>query len=106
MFRMYPRCLKHLNWYVTRFLLMTGRPIRGTRKLVYDLFTRILIGYLDGSNSLDDLCQIMSEQVDKGVLVVQVDGKDIADAKQRRLVIRNLTESALSSIAKHALLVA
>ena len=65
-----------------------------------------LIRYLDGSNSLDDLCQIMSEQVDKGVLAVQVDGKDIADAEQRRLVIRNLTRTALDSIAQNALLVA
>jgi methyltransferase-like protein len=76
------------------------------QKIGYDLFSRILIGYLDGSNSLDDLCQIMSEQVDKGVLAVQVDGKDIADAEQRRLVIRKLTENALDSIAQNALLVA
>ena len=76
------------------------------QKIGHDLFTRILIGYLDGSNSLDDLCQIMSEQVDKGVLAVQVDGKDIADAEQRRLVIRNLTRAALDSIAQNALLVA
>lgn len=75
-------------------------------KVGHDLFTRILIGYLDGSNSLDDLCQIMSEQVDKGVLTVQIDGKDIADAKQRRLVIKSLTETALGSMAQHALLVA
>jgi len=75
-------------------------------KIGYDLFTRILIGYLDGSNSLDDLCQIMSEQVDKGALAVQIDGEDIADAEQRRLVIRQLTENALDSIAQNALLVA
>ena len=75
-------------------------------KIAHDLFTRVLIGYLDGSNSLDDLCQIMSEQVDKGVLGVQLDGKEIADAEQRRLVIRNLTENALDSIAQNALLVA
>ena len=64
------------------------------------------LGYLDGSSSLDDLCQIMAEQVDGGVLTVQLDGKDIADAEQRRLVIRNLTENALNSIAQNALLVA
>jgi len=75
-------------------------------RIGHDLFTRVLIGYLDGSNSLDNLCQIMSEQVDKGVLAVQVDGKDIADAEQRRLIIRNLTENALGSIAQKALLVA
>jgi methyltransferase-like protein len=76
------------------------------QKIGHNLFSRILIGYLDGSNSLDDLCQIMSEQVDKGVLAVQVDGKDIADAEQRRLAIRNLTRNALDSIAQNALLVA
>ena len=75
-------------------------------KINHDHFTRVLIGYLDGSNSLDDLCQIMVEQVDGGVLTVQVDGKDIADAEQRRLVIRQLTENALDSIARNALLVA
>ena len=73
-------------------------------KVGYDLFTRILIRYLVGSNSLDDLCQIMSEEVDKGVLDVRIDGKDITDAEQRRVVIRNLTESALGSMAQHALL--
>ena len=76
------------------------------QKIDHDLFTRVLIKYLDGSNSLDDLCQIMAEQVDKGTLAVQLDGKDIADAEQRRLVIRNLTENALNSIAQNALLVA
>jgi len=75
-------------------------------KITLDDFTRILMGNLDGSNSLDVLCQIMSEQVDKGVLAVQVDGKDIADAEQRRLVIRKLTENALDSIAQNALLAA
>ena len=75
-------------------------------KIGHDLFSRILIGYLDGSNSLDDLCQIMSEQVDKGALNVQVGGKDIADAEQRRLVIINVTKNSLDSIAPNALLVA
>ena len=76
------------------------------QKIGHDHFTRILIRYLDGSNSLDDLCQIMSEQVDKGALTVQIDGKDIADTEQRGIVIRNLTENALNNIARAALLVA
>ena len=76
------------------------------RKISLDLFARILIGYLDGSNSLDDLCQLMSEQVDRDVLSVRVDGKAIADAEQRRLFIRNSTKNALDGIAQNALLVA
>lgn len=75
-------------------------------KINHDAFTRVLIRYLDGSNSLDDLCQIMAEQVDSGALTVQLDGKDFADAEQRRVVIRQLTENALNSIADNALLVA
>ncbi len=75
-------------------------------KINHDHFTRVLIEYLDGTRSLDDLCQIMYEQVDKGALGVQLDGKDITDAEQRRLVIRQLTENALNSIAQNALLVA
>ena len=76
------------------------------RKISLDPFVRILLGYLDGSNSLDDLCQLMSEQVDRDVLSVRVDGKAIADAEQRRLFIRNSTKNALDSIAQNALLVA
>ncbi len=75
-------------------------------KVNHDLFTRTLMEFLDGSNSLDDLSQIMAEQVDKGVLGVQVDSKDIADTEQRGIVIRQLTENALNSIAEKALLVA
>jgi methyltransferase-like protein len=75
-------------------------------KISHDLFTRVLMAFLDGSNSLDDLSQRMAEQVDKGVLAVQADGKDIADMEQRAIVIRQLTENALNSIAEKALLVA
>jgi len=75
-------------------------------KITFDHFTRVLIEYLDGTHSFDDLCQIMYEQVGKGVLGVQLDGKDITDAEQRRLVIGQLAENALNSIAQNALLVA
>ncbi len=75
-------------------------------KVGHDLFTRILIGHVDGSKSLDDLSDIMAEQIDKGALAVQVDGKDIADAEQRRIVARQLSENALASLALNALLVA
>ena len=75
-------------------------------KINHDHFTRVLIKYLDGNNSVDHLCQIMSEQVDTGTLGVQLGGKDIADADQRRLVIKQLTDNALDRFAQKALLVA
>ncbi|MDA0229050.1 MAG: methyltransferase regulatory domain-containing protein [Proteobacteria bacterium] len=75
-------------------------------KINLDHFTRTLIEYLDGTRSLDDLCQIMVEQVGKGALGVQLDGKEIADTEQRRLVIRQLTETALNNFSRTALLVA
>ena len=75
-------------------------------KVGHDLFTRILIGHVDGSNSLDDLSDIMAEQIDKGALAVQADGNDIADAEQRRIATRQLTENALASLSLNALLVA
>ena len=75
-------------------------------KINHDQFTRLLIEHLDGTRSINDLCQIMLERVDKGALGVQLDGKDIADTEQRRLVIRQLTENALNSFARAVLLVA
>jgi methyltransferase-like protein len=75
-------------------------------KINHDHFTRALIQMLDGRNSLDEICNILSEQVDKGILGVQLGGKAIADANQRRLVIKQLTENALDRFSQKALLVA
>jgi len=75
-------------------------------KINYDQFTRLLIDYLDGTHSFDDLCQIMFEQVGKRALGIQLDGEDIADIEQCRLVIRQLTDNALNRFAWTALLVA
>ena len=75
------------------------------QRINLDSFTRILITYLDGNNTLDILIQNMIEQVDKGTLTVQLDGKDIADPDQLRRVIRQLTEIALNEFAETALLV-
>jgi methyltransferase-like protein/SAM-dependent methyltransferase len=71
----------------------------------HDLFARALVGHVDGSKNLDQLSEIMVEQVDKGVIAVQADGKDMADDEQRSSVIRQLTENALASLAQNALLV-
>jgi methyltransferase-like protein len=60
---------------------------------------------VDGSKSLDELSEIMAEQIDKGVITVQADGKDMTDGEQRRSIIRQFTENALSSLAQNALLV-
>ena len=75
-------------------------------KINHDQFTRLLIDYLDGTHSFDDLCQIMFEQVGKRALGIQLDGEDIADIEQCRLVIRQLTDNALNRFARTALLVA
>ena len=74
-------------------------------RINHDPFTRALVGHVDGSKSLDELSEIMAEQIDKGVITVQADGKDMTDGEQRRSIIRQFTENALSSLAQNALLV-
>ncbi len=76
------------------------------QKVDHDLFTRVLVGYLDGSKNIDELTTIMTDKVNTGAIAVQIDGKDIPDIEQRGVVIRQLTENALASLADNALLVA
>ncbi|MDB2414724.1 methyltransferase regulatory domain-containing protein [Rickettsiales bacterium] len=71
-----------------------------------DLFGRVLVSYLDGSNDLEKLTDFIISHAEKGELNVNIDGKKIEDAEVLRNVTKQLIQRQLQVFAANAILVA
>ena len=71
-----------------------------------DLFNRILLQYLDGSNDFNAIFEKMAKHVENDELTLSIDGKKISDTKQIRELIADVTKENILNLARNALLVA
>lgn len=71
-----------------------------------DLLARTVLSALDGTRNMKEIAKIVVENVDKGVLNLEQDGKPITDAAQKQAAAEALVAELLKRFAKKALLVA
>jgi SAM-dependent methyltransferase len=71
-----------------------------------DLFNRVLIQYLDGTNDFDSILQKMARHVENEDLSLSLDGQKISDKGQLMQILRQITRQNIDNLAPSALLVA
>jgi len=71
-----------------------------------DLFNRVLIQHLDGSNDFDAILEKMVTHVENNDLSLSINGEKVSDKAQIRAVLTDVTKQNIVNLAPRALLVA
>lgn len=71
-----------------------------------DVFNRMLIQHLDGSNDFDAILDKMVNHVESDELSMQINGKKLSDKKEIREALRSVTKRNIENLAPKAVLVA
>jgi len=75
-------------------------------KVSTDLFCRVAMKYLDGTNNIPEVEAEMLKHVEKGDLNLNRDNQKITDTKEQKAVISEMMQLALQSLVRTALLIA
>ena len=70
-----------------------------------DVTANIIVNNLDGTNTIEDILDVLVESVEKGVLNMQVDGKAVEDKAEIRNILQKLVERVMLTLARNAFLV-
>ncbi len=71
-----------------------------------DLGTRILLQYMDGNHTVEQLREKLLDHLEKGDINFNVEGKPVTDKEQQCQIIERFVEQRLEFFLKNALLVA
>ncbi len=70
-----------------------------------DPLDRNLLQYLDGTRTVAEVIDLLTEAAERGTLVVVEDGRE-APLERRREIVRTAVPESLEKLAKHAFLIA
>jgi methyltransferase-like protein/SAM-dependent methyltransferase len=98
-----PAVSVYARYQATNNLWVTNQR---SEKIDIDLFTRVLVQYLDGKNGLEDIHKKMFAHFDKNEMQMNEDGKSLSDREEISRRLNPMIDRYLQGLADNALLVA